>query len=829
MPPAEPPISPTSRLRAVSSPPLRSPSPEYSPTPAMSPAEELHASQDYVKRLEAELASERAENRRLKARLDRHCAFTCQGGWAESGALERLASYPDPTMQRICRFESPLPPPWTPAHRRQASHPPPSPGQPATSPQPSLPATLASLRTSNVELATQNAALQTAVQEAHERADDLKRESDAKSLFIATVSHELRLVILLSRALGNQTNYLSVDRTPLNGILGMVSSLLHGHEADREPEDDPLATGPGSAISAAQPAYSSLAITSALSPPTFPAPGFNATQSATPYSRHWSTSSASTGRLRNASSGAISVASSGSRSTPRPEGHLSADQLESVQIIKDCADELLRTVDDVLLFSKSQAGMLTLTTHAFPIFDEIIVPVLRILELRAWTKGIELIYDPHLESGRIVSDAAKLRTALTNLLTNSIKFTESGFVKVTVITRLTESDPPAAELSELTVPSRGSTSSSPVPPRSPVPSSSVPEERRGELEIRVQDTGIGIPEEKRGMLFKSFSQVVRISRAPFLGEEFINRLLSYRIPSFHGFGFVERPISIPCRQDGTFRPRYEGTGLGLSIVRTLVELMGGSIDFSSEYGKGSTFWFVVPVGIIEEPESERQGGSTSLAEVSTASTSTVKGGMFDPQETPRAQLHDPFEALKRDLHAELSAYSPSSDTPTGSHDPPPNMFPPIDPEFIPFDSAASSSDLSDSSTWSPHLRTPSAATTLSSSVTSVSEPPFSPSRASLTGEINSQIRERARESSETERMLAEGKKPTIRVLVAEDNLVGAKVVHKFLKRLGYADVYFGEFAVPMRFGDLWRLTVSHDAHSFQQWTASRPSKLLNGR
>lgn len=84
--------------------------------------------------------------------------------------------------------------------------------------------------------------------------------------------------------------------------------------------------------------------------------------------------------------------------------------------------ELLRTVDDVLLFSKSQAGMLTLSEHAFDVLYDVIAPSLRILELRAWTKGIDLLYECDIPDDLVIwSDAAKFRTCLMNLVANAIK------------------------------------------------------------------------------------------------------------------------------------------------------------------------------------------------------------------------------------------------------------------------------------------------------------------------------------------------------------------------------------------------------------------------
>ena len=88
---------------------------------------------------------------------------------------------------------------------------------------------------------------------------------------------------------------------------------------------------------------------------------------------------------------------------------------------------------------------------------------------------------------------------------------------------------------------------------------------RREVTFTVTDTGIGIPDDKKDILFRAFSQV-----------------------------------------DESHSRSYGGTGLGLAISKEIVERMGGTITFTSEEGKGSAFSFTIP---LVEAETERDAGS----------------------------------------------------------------------------------------------------------------------------------------------------------------------------------------------------------------------------
>jgi two-component system chemotaxis sensor kinase CheA len=93
------------------------------------------------------------------------------------------------------------------------------------------------------------------------------------------------------------------------------------------------------------------------------------------------------------------------------------------------------------------------------------------------------------------------------------------------------------------------------------------------LEISVQDTGIGIPEEKQQMIFEAFQQA-----------------------------------------DGSISRKYGGTGLGLSISKMLVGLMGGSLSLASKEGYGSTFYIYLPMK-SEQLALESEANSDRISDV----------------------------------------------------------------------------------------------------------------------------------------------------------------------------------------------------------------------
>ncbi len=180
------------------------------------------------------------------------------------------------------------------------------------------------------------------------------------------------------------------------------------------------------------------------------------------------------------------------------------------------ADQLLTIVNNILYVSNVEATGLGSSNVDFDLY-RMVQRIDEVMKVAALGKDVDVSFDwdeglPAILRG----NQSKLRQVLTNLMENAIKFTEKGRVVLSVAQQ-TETETHRVVLFE------------------------------------VRDTGTGISQEDRLMLFERFSQL-----------------------------------------DSSSTRRYQGTGLGLATARHLVETLGGLIDVESKPGKGSTFWFSIP-------------------------------------------------------------------------------------------------------------------------------------------------------------------------------------------------------------------------------------------
>jgi two-component system sensor histidine kinase/response regulator len=192
---------------------------------------------------------------------------------------------------------------------------------------------------------------------------------------------------------------------------------------------------------------------------------------------------------------------------------LDAEQRELAETVRHSAESLLTIINDILDFSKIEAGKLELEEIDFDL-GYAVEEAIDLVAHHAQQKQLELACLVHAAVPQLLrGDPVRLRQIVLNLLNNAIKFTDSGEIVLSV------------DLAEQT-------------------------ERDALLRFSVRDTGIGIAEDARQRLFKSFSQI-----------------------------------------DSSTTRRYGGTGLGLAICQQLAEMMHGTIGVESTQGRGSTFWF----------------------------------------------------------------------------------------------------------------------------------------------------------------------------------------------------------------------------------------------
>ncbi|MCM0649201.1 MEDS domain-containing protein [Clostridium swellfunianum] len=180
---------------------------------------------------------------------------------------------------------------------------------------------------------------------------------------------------------------------------------------------------------------------------------------------------------------------------------------------------LLRLVSNIIDITKMDAGFfeLQLKNHNIvSVVEDITFSVSEYIE----NKGISLLFDTEVEEKVIACDHDKIDRIMLNLLSNAVKFTNSGG---TILVNIYD--------------------------------------RNDNILISVKDDGIGIPEDKKSLIFERFHQV-----------------------------------------DKSLTRSHEGSGIGLSIVKSLVELHGGTIRVQSEYGKGTEFIIELPVNIVDEYE-----------------------------------------------------------------------------------------------------------------------------------------------------------------------------------------------------------------------------------
>ncbi|MFZ9846553.1 MAG: response regulator [Flavobacteriales bacterium] len=191
--------------------------------------------------------------------------------------------------------------------------------------------------------------------------------------------------------------------------------------------------------------------------------------------------------------------------------NLTEDQRTCLQSVKISGENLIVIINDILDFSKIEAGKMTIESSEFDL-SSLLSELMKLQTQVAKDKGIDLLLNVDAKVPQfLIGDSVRVNQVLLNLVSNAVKFTSKGKVELKV--KVVDED-----------------------------------EREALIEFSVEDTGIGIPQDKLENIFESFTQA-----------------------------------------KGDTTRKYGGTGLGLTIVKKIVGLMKGEIKVESELDKGSRF------------------------------------------------------------------------------------------------------------------------------------------------------------------------------------------------------------------------------------------------
>ncbi|MBF0450581.1 MAG: PAS domain S-box protein [Candidatus Magnetomorum sp.] len=197
------------------------------------------------------------------------------------------------------------------------------------------------------------------------------------------------------------------------------------------------------------------------------------------------------------------------------ESNLSNELREDIELIRYSGHSLLKTMENIIDYAMIKSGNLKIYSYPFNFYESIAFAS-AVYQDRAKDKGISFKMNiDHCYGKEIIGDKSAFEKIINNLLDNAIKFTESGGITI------------ECQLSFLDSP---------------------------HIELRITDTGIGIPSEQWEYIFDSFYQI-----------------------------------------DGSMKRHYEGIGMGLAIVDFYVQQMGGTIEIESTVGKGTSFHVMLPM------------------------------------------------------------------------------------------------------------------------------------------------------------------------------------------------------------------------------------------
>ncbi|WP_111671145.1 PAS domain S-box protein [Algoriphagus litoralis] len=232
---------------------------------------------------------------------------------------------------------------------------------------------------------------------------------------------------------------------------------------------------------------------------------------------------------------------------PRP------DQLENLKTLQFSAENLMALINDILDYNKIDSGKVELEQVQFDIRN-MIHRIVHSHSFQANEKNLRISCEIDEAIPEIlIGDSLRIGQIVNNLVSNAIKFTDSGFVRISISREYTK-------------------------------------DNQTDIKFSFEDSGIGIPENKRKSIFEAFTQA----------------------------------------SSSTSR-KYGGTGLGLAIVKRLVELHGGEIEVRPRNGGGSIFEFIIPFEFVDSRklETQRSGAFVQQRSLQSASILVAEDNMVN--------------------------------------------------------------------------------------------------------------------------------------------------------------------------------------------------------
>ncbi len=229
--------------------------------------------------------------------------------------------------------------------------------------------------------------------------------------------------------------------------------------------------------------------------------------------------------------------------------------IEDLNTIKNNTIRLSRFINEMLDTAKIEAGRMEIEPQLLDL-SSLVTEVVAIFMTKADKEKIDLRVELPIDLPQVFVDGDRLRQVLTNLISNSIKFTSPGGAVTISAEKMMEN--PEFVL------------------------------------VKISDTGIGIPSEELDSIFDKFHQGKDVFEYIYKNDQ-LPEDMDKALDKFHQVKEVREKV-----RGG------KGTGFGLFIVKSIVELHGGKVWAKSKLGEGTTFMFTLPIKIVKITKSEKE-------------------------------------------------------------------------------------------------------------------------------------------------------------------------------------------------------------------------------